>query len=334
MNSAMVQGFDKWKDWQAERRMTRSVLAKALTRMMNMAFSAAFYSWKEQVNRSRKLRAMEDRSCYKTVSSAFRIWRICNMTFEILCAWKNSFLSSQLFKRKFPSRIVCFHRWILFVVQCKQSCWSSQESFLHKSRSLQYIYNSGSACQGAGVWRLWPGDSVGERKTVVRLCDLSDSSETSDLLVPAYSHMRTLAQPHHFNLRNVYAYICRLLQMRSFITWSACSLLKQGVHEEPLRSSPLSVMDLPFEPVFFWSPPPRRSPPSRRKTTSLRASRTPHTLASSIALGDDDDVSCVQRALLSSYQRLDAERLRRRVVLGWAAVTTPTRLQDMDITNY
>jgi hypothetical protein len=37
---------------------------------------------------------------------------------------------------------------------------------------------------------------VVETKTVVRLCDLSDSSETSDLLVPACSHMRTRAQPH------------------------------------------------------------------------------------------------------------------------------------------
>lgn len=142
---------------------------------------------------------------------------------------------------------------------------------------------------------------------------------------PACSHMRTRAQPYNLNLRHVFSHISRLVQMKSFTIWSACSLLKQGVYEEPLRSSPLSVMDLPFEPLFFWSPPSRKSSSSRRKTPSC-SSRTPHTLTSSVALGDDDDVSCVQRALLSSYHRLDAERLRRRVVLGWAAIITH---QDM-----
>jgi hypothetical protein len=179
MNSALVLGFDIWKDWQSERNRTRVVLAKALTRMMNIAISAAFCSWKLQANRIRKLRVIKDKSCHKTLSSAFRNWRTCNMMFEILCAWKNSFLSSQLFQRKFPSRIVCFHRWILFVVQSKHVFRTSHESFLHKSRCLQYI--CGSACKGAGFWRLWEGDSVGERKTVVRLCHLSDSCETSDL---------------------------------------------------------------------------------------------------------------------------------------------------------
>jgi len=101
---------------------------------------------------------------------------------------------------------------------------------------------------------------------------------------------------------------------------STISILKQDVVDEDTGGISLDPLDPQSflrsrSPSLFSS-----SPFTFRKACSLRDSHVSHHR-------DDDDTDCVQRALLSSYQRLDSERLRRRVVLSWAAAITPKRLR-------
>jgi len=98
----------------------------------------------------------------------------------------------------------------------------------------------------------------------------------------------------------------RTTQLRSFVIWSKTSALKQIGFEVPTHGT-----DVSFESLSFLT---KSSPSSfQMSKRDLRRSQ------------NDEDFDCVQRALLSSYQRLDSERLRRRVVLGWAAIMSHRR---------
>ena len=106
-----------------------------------------------------------------------------------------------------------------------------------------------------------------------------------------------------------YRHKAQLLLQRMLSKWSIVSISKQvDIWEPMLRRSDLSV----------------RSPEQKQQIGSL-VHKSPSDLSVSLKARDDEDVDCIQRALLSSYQRLEHERLRRRVVLSWASAITCQR---------
>jgi len=141
LKSALVVCFDKWTVRLADNVRIRAVLSKVLTQMMNHTLSVAFCSWKEQAVRVRRLIAYEQSAWRRTLSFAFCTWHAQKMALTLLRTWKSSFLSSRLFNHSIPSLIFCFHRWFLFVVQCKHISKSAHERCRHK---LRYIYREGA----------------------------------------------------------------------------------------------------------------------------------------------------------------------------------------------
>jgi hypothetical protein len=98
----------------------------------------------------------------------------------------------------------------------------------------------------------------------------------------------------------------RLAQQRVLTTWATTSILKQLDPDEPMTVSDLSARSSML----------LNESPSRIRQCLWEPS---------ISKDDDDlDMDCPRnqlfQALLTSYQRLESERLRRRVVLGWAKV--------------
>jgi hypothetical protein len=112
-----------------------------------------------------------------------------------------------------------------------------------------------------------------------------------------HSHVLSLERLQHKS---------RLAQQRVLTTWATTSILKQLDPDEPMTVSDLSARSSML----------LNESPSRIRQCLWEPS---------ISKDDDDlDMDCPRnqlfQALLTSYQRLESERLRRRVVLGWAKV--------------
>ncbi len=106
----------------------------------------------------------------------------------------------------------------------------------------------------------------------------------------------------------------RLTLFKCLSKWSIVSISKQvDVWEPALMRTDLS----------FGSPPHElKQCDMRHEARSLEIEKS---YWNSTPAREDEDASCLQRALLSSYQRLDSERLRRRVVMSWAAAISNQR---------
>jgi len=109
----------------------------------------------------------------------------------------------------------------------------------------------------------------------------------------------------------------RLTLFKSLSKWSIISISKQvDVWEPALMRTDLS----------FGSPPHELNQYDvRHEVRSLEIEKSYWNGLPVQVCQEDEDASCVQRALLSSYQRLESERLRRRVVLSWAAAISYQR---------
>ena len=111
--------------------------------------------------------------------------------------------------------------------------------------------------------------------------------------------------------RRTHRHKAQLLQLRSLSKWSIVSISKQvDVWETLMTRSELSVSSAHI---------------GQQVGSPLRSDGFSRLCGDQEARDEEDcDVDHLQRALLSSYRRLEAERLRRRVVLSWAtAITRP-----------
>ena len=101
----------------------------------------------------------------------------------------------------------------------------------------------------------------------------------------------------------------RFQQLRSLITWSSFSMLKQIGLED---TDTMTVSYVGYESPSALT----------RRHLSLSPSKSP---SSSYGRAQEQEIGCLHHALLSSYQRLESERLRRRAVLRWATAVKPMR---------
>ena len=287
-NQGLVSAFGRWSGNVAEACRKRRVMRKVLLQLYNRRLSGAFERWLDSV---RELKAAAEEEARLRVVQTKVVKRMMNRLIDACWAhWcqlveeglaereeqeRRQHIVSKSVKRILHGTIsAAWTRWVENVAELKAMA-AGNDRLRTVRANMVYFLRGARFLLGVPFtrWFLYVANCLHARQSARKGMD----------------HWR------------------RFQQLRSFITWSSFSMVKQIGLEDTMTVSY----------VGYESP-----SALTRRHLSLSPSKSP---SSSYGRAQEQEIGYLHHALLSSYQRLESERLRRRAVLRWATAVRPMR---------